>query len=128
MVTIPAIVLFVSAIFLGNLAFSAMGLGMAIVYLFIYQVGSIAGVVDCCGFKYAVFIQAIGLAVIQPLILYSVGLRKHLKWDLLIAFIPVQFVGTPLGLYLQEYTPVPVLKCGVGVLTIAVSVWQLFNI
>ena len=56
---------------------------------------------ECCNLKYAVFLQTIGRLVIQPLVLYFVGLRTNLRLELLFAFIPIQFVGTPLGQYLQ---------------------------
>jgi len=131
MVSIPVIAHFAAATFFGNVAFSAMGFGMAICYLFVYQIGALAGLVECCGLpglKYAVFIQTIGMAVIQPIVLWNVNLRKNFRWDLLLTMLPMQFLGAPVGQFLQVYTPAEILKIVVGVATILVAGWQIFNI
>ena len=60
--------------------------------------------------------------------LWHVGLRKHIRPEILLLMIPASLVSTPLGQYLQEYTPAPVLKIVIGVLTIGVACWQIFNI
>lgn len=131
MADLPIIGFFALATFLANFAFSAMSFGMAIVFLFIYQIGSMAGLFahfDCCGLKYAVFIQTFGLFVIQPLVLWSVGIRKNHRLELLVPFLIVQFVGTPLGQYLQDFTPTPILQLVIGCLTILVGFKQFHNI
>ena len=130
-VNIPVIAQFAAATFFGNVAFSAMGFGMAICYLFVYQIGALAGLTECCdlpGLKYAVFIQTIGMTVIQPIVLWNVNLRKNFRWDLILTMVPMQLVGAPLGQVLQAYTPSEVLKIIVGVVTIAVAAWQAFNL
>ena len=131
MLNIPVIAHFAAATFFGNVAFSAMGFGMAICYLFVYQIGALAGLTECCalpGLKYAVFIQTIGMTVIQPIVLWNVNLRKNFRWDLILTMVPMQLVGAPLGQILQAYTPSEVLKIIVGVVTIAVAAWQAFNL
>ena len=130
-VNIPVIAHFAVSTFFGNVAFSAMGFGMAICYLFVYQVGALAGLTECCGLpglKYAVFIQTIGMTVIQPIVLWKVNLRKNFRWDLILTMVPAQLVGAPLGQILQAYTPSEVLKIIVGVVTIGVAAWQAFNL
>ena len=82
--------------FLANLVFSAMGVGMAIIFLFCYQIGVISNLIEE-NLKYAVFIQTFALFVIQPMVLSSVNLKKNAKMDLLVPFILVQFIGTPIG-------------------------------
>ena len=131
MVGIPVIAHFAAAAFFGNVAFSAMGFGMGICFLFVYQIGAIAGLTDCCGLpglKYAVFIQTIAALVVQPIVLWRVGLKKNLRLEMMLTFIPMQFIGTPLGQFLQDYTPSEILKIIVGVVTLGVAFWQIFNI
>ena len=131
MVSIPVIAHFAAAAFFGNTAFCAMGFGMGICFLFVYQIGAIAGLTDCCGLpglKYAVFIQTIAALVVQPIVLWKVGLKKNLRFEMMLTFIPMQFIGTPLGQFLQDYTPSEILKIIVGVVTLGVAFWQIFNI
>ena len=73
MAAASVIAFFSTAVFLGNVAFSATGFAMAIVFLFLYQLGSLAWL-DCCNIRYAVFIQTIGFVVILPI--------TGLFWDL----------------------------------------------
>ena len=126
---IPTIAYFTFMSFMASFVFSAMGIGSAVIFLFIHQIGSLFGLfVDCCGLKYAVFIQGLMLAVIQPFVLMSSGLKVNLRFDLLVPFILIQFVGTPIGQFLQDYTPGSILKMIIGVLTIIVAAKQIHNI
>ena len=113
--------------FLANLVFSAMGVGMAIIFLFCYQIGVISNLIEE-NLKYAVFIQTFALFVIQPMVLSSVNLKKNAKMELLLPFILVQFIGTPIGQWLQDYTPVPIMKMIIGILTIFVAFKQIHTI
>ena len=115
--------------FMASFVFSALGIGSAVVFLFLHQIGSLSGLfVDCCGLKYALFIQGLMLAVIQPFVLIASGLKVNLRFDLLVPFILIQFVGTPIGQFLQDFTPGSVLKMIIGVLTIMVATKQIHNI
>ena len=126
---IPTIAYFTFMSFMASFVFSAMGIGSAVIFLFIHQIGSLFGLFDdCCGLKYAVFIQGLMLAVIQPFVLMSSGLKVNLRFDLLVPFILIQFVGTPIGQFLQDYTPGSILKMIIGVLTIVVAGKQIHNI
>ena len=78
MAAASVIAFFSTAVFLGNVAFSATGFAMAIVFLFLYQLGSLAWL-DCCNIRYAVFIQTIGFVVILPITLWRSNLRDNLK-------------------------------------------------
>ena len=115
---------FSTTVFLGNVAFSATGFAMAIVFVFLYQLGSLAWL-DCCNIRYAVFIQTIGFVVILPITLWRSNLRDNIRAELLVAFVPITFAGTPLGQYLQDFTPVGALKVLIGSLTILVVASQI---
>ena len=78
--------------------------------------------------KTAVFLQTISLAVISPIMMWHVGLKENIRWELVLLMIPSQVVSAPLGQFLQDYTPGALLKVIVGVLTIGVAINQLFNI
>ena len=124
MAAASVIAFFSAAVFLGNVAFSATGFTTAIVFLFLYQLGSLAWL-DCCNIRYAVFIQTIGFVVIIPITLWRSNLRDNIRAELLAAFVPITFAGTPLGQYLQDSTPVGALKVLIGSLTILVAAWQI---
>ena len=113
--------------FMANLIFSAMGIGMATIFIFWYQIGVLANLIED-DLKYAVFIQTLALFIIQPIVLCSVNLKKHARLDLLIPFILVQFVGTPIGQWLQDHTPVLIMKMLIGILTLLVSIKQIHSI
>ena len=104
MAAASVIAFFSTAVFLGNVAFSATGFAMAIVFLFLYQLGSLARL-DCCNIRYAVFIQTIIFFVILPITLWRSNLRDNTRTELLVAFVPITFAGTPLGQYLEAFTP-----------------------
>ena len=124
MAAASVVAFFSTAVFLGNVAFSATGFAMAIVFLFLYQLGSLAWL-DCCNIRYAVFIQTIGFVVILPITLWRSYLRDNIRTELLVAFVPITFAGTPLGQYLQDFTPVGALKVLIGSLTILAAAWQI---
>lgn len=56
---IDIVILSLSA-FIGNVGVAVTGFGMAILYLFVWQIATLAGY-DGADFKYAVFIQALAL-------------------------------------------------------------------
>lgn len=123
--------LFSLTTFLAAFLQGAMSFGLSIMFLFIYQIISMTGLfvlTDFYDLKYAVFIQNIALMVVNPCILWSVGLKKNYKMELVLPFIPVQLIGTPIGQYLHKYTPVSVLKLMIGCLTILIGAKHAFNI
>lgn len=127
MESVATILLLTLSTFLGNVIFSAIGFGMAIIFFFVFEIGSLCGISDDVDFKRVIFLQTLGVMVIQPIVLYQAG-RKNLRLELLLAFIPVEFIGTPLGQMVQDITPTPILKLTVGILTIFVACFQIFNI
>ena len=128
MAEVSVVAFFALAAFLGTVAFSATGFAMGIMFLFVYQLGSLAGdgwLDQCCSIRYAVFIQSIAFAVVIPVVLWRVNIRKNIRYDLLFGFVPVTLVATPLGQYMQDYTPVSILKITVGVITVVIALWQI---
>ena len=95
MVAVEDIILLSLASFLGNVGVALTGFGMAIVYLFIWQIAVLAGYDS--SFKYAVFIQAIALFSAQPLMLYKAEVRTYASRRMLLYFVPITIIATPLG-------------------------------
>jgi len=80
--------------FLGNIGVALTGFGMAIIFFFVYQIAYVSGFeID---FKYALLVQALSLASIQPLLLYKSGVREHASRQMMFYFIPITLVSTPL--------------------------------
>ena len=131
MASIEVLIFLAVGAFLSSMVFCAMGFGMAITFLFLYQIGALAGLENCCGLpklREIVFLQTIALASAQLVLLWGVGLKKNVRWEILILMIPSQLVAAPLGQLLQDHTPNSVLKMIVGLLTIIVAAWQLVKI
>ena len=63
------VVLLSLAAFLGNVGVSLTGFGMAIIFIFVWQIAVLLGYDS--NFKYAVYIQALSLFSVQPLLLYK---------------------------------------------------------
>jgi len=127
MATITVVAFFTFCTFLANIVFSALGFGQAILFLFLYHLGEISGILDCCNLRYAVFIQTITFAVVVPFTLWRFGVVKNTRAELIIGFVPLTLAGTPLGSYLQDYTPVPILKIIVGTISMIVAVKQIYG-
>lgn len=121
--------LFALATFMATLLHGSLSFGMAIMFLFVYQTGSVfivqTGHYDI---KYALFMQTFALFIINPYILCSVGLKRNFQMELVIPFIPMQLIGTPIGQYLAKYTSVSIMKLVIGCFIILfISVRQLFH-
>ena len=131
MATIAAILFCALSMFVGSVCMTAMGFGSGICYLFIYQIGSMAGLEECCGLpdlKYEVMLQNLGLAAISPVLLWGTGLRENVSWLIFLVLLPIGLIVGPVGQFLQGYTPVPILRIIIGVATLFVAIWQLFAI
>ena len=66
MAAASVVAFFSTAVFLGNVAFSATGFARVIVFLFLYQRGSLAWL-DSCNIEYAVLIDTLGFVAILPI-------------------------------------------------------------
>ncbi|CAK0843771.1 unnamed protein product [Prorocentrum cordatum] len=113
------------ATFLGNVGVAVTGFGMAIVYLFVWQVARLCGWE--AGFKHAVFIQAIGLFAAQPLLLRQANIRKHGSRNLLKLFVPVTVLSTPLGQWLGIYVDEKAVQTAGGVVICLFAAFEVFR-
>ena len=68
MAAASVVAFFSTAAFPGNVAFSATGFARVIVFLFLYQLGSLAWL-DSSNIKYAVLIETLGFVAILPITL-----------------------------------------------------------
>ena len=68
MAAASVVAFFSTAVFLGNAAFTEKGFARVIVYLFLYQLGSLAWL-DSCNIKDAVLIETLGFVAILPITL-----------------------------------------------------------
>ena len=106
MTTIAAILFCALSMFVGSICMTAMGFGSAICYLFIYQIGSMAGLEECCGLpdlKYEVLLLTIGLNTISPILLWVTDIRGNVSWPLALVMVPICLVAVPVGQLLQGY-------------------------
>ena len=103
MAAASVIAFFFAPVFLGNVAFNATGFARVNVFLFLYQLGSLAWL-DYCNMRYAVFKQTLGFVAILPITLQRSNLRDNICAELLVTFVPIMHIaGTPLGQYLQDF-------------------------
>eukprot|EP00581_Thalassiosira_minuscula_P001281 CAMPEP_0183743290 /NCGR_PEP_ID=MMETSP0737-20130205/65142_1 /TAXON_ID=385413 /ORGANISM="Thalassiosira miniscula, Strain CCMP1093" /LENGTH=498 /DNA_ID=CAMNT_0025978901 /DNA_START=159 /DNA_END=1652 /DNA_ORIENTATION=+ len=119
------IVLLSACSFLGNVGKAVTGFGMAIVFLFVWNVVEVFGYDG--DFKYAVFIQSLALFCIQPLALYNAQVIKNAYRDILLLFIPITLISTPLGQLLNEFVPTKTIQAVAGVLVALVALWEFYT-
>lgn len=110
--------------FLGNVGVALTGFGMAIVYIFFWQIAFLSGYMG--NFKYAVFIQSIALASVQPILLYQANVRKHASRKMLMYFVPITIVSTPLGQLTADYVPTNIIQSVGGVLVSLVAIREVY--
>jgi hypothetical protein len=142
--------------FMGNVGVSLTGFGMAIVYLFVWQIAVLAGYEG--SLKFAVFVQAIALFSaqvglrladllhatylylpclhsprclfsfgMQPLLLYKAKVRQNASSKLLQYFIPITILATPLGQITSKHISTELVEAIAGVLVTFVSVREMYN-
>lgn len=101
------------------------GFGMAIIFLFVWNIAEVSGYDG--DFKYAVFIQSLALICIQPISLYNAQIFKHAYRHILVLFIPITLVSTPLGQLLSEYVPTKTVQAVAGAVVALVALWELYT-
>ena len=111
--------------FLGNIGASLTGFGQAIIFLFIWQIVELAGYTG--DFKSAVFIQALSLFSMQPLVLYKARVWKNAYRRVLILFVPITLISTPLGQLVSDGVPNSIVQAVAGVLVTFVACWELYS-
>ncbi len=111
--------------FLGTIGASLTGFGQAIIFLFIWQIVELAGYNG--DFKSAVFIQALSLFSMQPLVLYKAKVWKNAHRRVLVLFVPITLVSTPLGQLVSDGVPTSIVQAVAGVLVTFVACWELYS-
>eukprot|EP00571_Detonula_confervacea_P009001 CAMPEP_0172314472 /NCGR_PEP_ID=MMETSP1058-20130122/22624_1 /TAXON_ID=83371 /ORGANISM="Detonula confervacea, Strain CCMP 353" /LENGTH=329 /DNA_ID=CAMNT_0013028353 /DNA_START=49 /DNA_END=1035 /DNA_ORIENTATION=+ len=119
------IILLSACSFAGNTGKAITGFGMAIIYLFVWQIAELAGYEG--DFKYAVFIQSLALLSIQPIALYNAQVIKNSYRRILLLFIPITLISTPLGQLLSEHVPTKTVQSVAGVLVLVVALWEVYS-
>lgn len=110
--------------FLGNIGAAVTAFGQAIIFLFVWQIVELAGYEG--DFKFAVFIQALSLFSIQPLQLYQANVIKHVHRRILLLFVPIILISTPLGQLVSAYVPTKIVQAVAGILVTFVALWELY--
>lgn len=123
--TTADIILLSACAFLGNIGKAVTGFGMAITFLFVWNIVDLAGYNG--DFKYAVFIQSLSLISVQPLALYNASVIKNSYRSILLAFIPITLISTPLGQLLSEYVPTKTVQAVAGALVGFVAIWEMYD-
>ena len=111
--------------FLGTIGASLTGFGQAIIFLFVWQIVELAGYNG--DFKSAVFIQALSLFSMQPLVLYKAKVWKNAHRRVLLLFVPITLVSTPLGQLVSDGVPTNIVQAVAGVLVTFVACWELYS-
>jgi len=110
--------------FIGNIGAALTGFGQAIIFLFVYQIVDLAGYDG--DFKNAVFIQALSLFSMQPLLLYKANVIKYAHRRILLLFVPITLISTPLGQLVSAYVPTKVVQAVAGVLVTLVAIREIY--
>lgn len=118
------IILLSSCSFIGNIGAALTGFGQAILFLFVYQIVDLAGYDG--DFKNAVFIQALSLFSMQPLLLYKANVIKYAHRRILLIFVPITLISTPLGQLVSAYVPTKVVQAVAGVLVTLVAMREIY--
>jgi len=110
--------------FIGNIGAALTGFGQAIIFLFVYQIVDLAGYDG--DFKNAVFIQALSLFSMQPLLLFKANVIKYAHRRILLLFVPITLISTPLGQLVSAYVPTKVVQAVAGVLVTLVAMREIY--
>ncbi|KAL7526019.1 hypothetical protein ACHAXR_001275, partial [Thalassiosira sp. AJA248-18] len=111
--------------FVGNVGKAVTGFGMAILYLFVWQIVELAGYEG--DFKYAVFIQSLALFSIQPIAIYNAQVREYAYRHILLLFVPITLISTPLGQLVSDKVPTRTVQSVAGVLVFLVALWEMYD-
>lgn len=114
------IALLSSCSFLGNFGAALTGFGEAIIFLFCWQVVDLLGY-DDGDFKSAIFIQSLSLFSVQPFLLWETSVIKYAHRRILLLFVPITLIFTPVGQYVGGIAPIPLMKKVAGVVVLMVA-------
>jgi len=111
--------------FVANIGAAVTGFGQAIIFLFVWQIAELAGYDG--SFKSAVFIQALSLFSMQPLLLYKAKVWRNAHRRVLLLFVPITLISTPLGQLVSNEVPTDIVLMVAGVLVTFVACWELYS-
>jgi hypothetical protein len=77
--------------------------------------------------NFALFIQAFSLFCTQPLLLKQAQTFKSSSRTLLMWFLPMTVLATPLGQFVGDSAPIKILQCVGGVLITGLSLFELYQ-
>ncbi|EJK64898.1 hypothetical protein THAOC_14314 [Thalassiosira oceanica] len=123
--TVEDIVLLSCCGFAGNIGAAVTGFGQAIIYLFVWQIVELAGYSG--DFKYAVFVQSLSLFSMQPLLLYKANVVGNAYRRILLLFVPITLITTPLGQLLSDSVPTAIVQAVAGALVTFVACFELYR-
>ncbi len=121
---VDVVVLSLSAFF-GNFGVALTGFGMAIVYLFIWQIAALSGYEG--KFAEAVFIQAFSLFCVQPLLVYKADVWNNASKRMLYLFIPATLIATPLGQFTAGEISVEIIVLVGAILVTFIAIFEIYN-
>lgn len=111
--------------FLGSVGAALTGFGQAIIFLFFWQIIELAGYDG--DFKSAVFIQALSLFSMQPIVLYKARVWANADRRVLCLFVPITLISTPLGQLVSSRVPTDLIQAVAGFLVMFVALWELYS-
>eukprot|EP01063_Lacrimia_lanifica_P001743 TRINITY_DN108_c1_g2_i1.p1 TRINITY_DN108_c1_g2~~TRINITY_DN108_c1_g2_i1.p1 ORF type:complete len:1377 (+),score=442.89 TRINITY_DN108_c1_g2_i1:66-4133(+) len=111
--------------FVGNVGVAVTGFGMAILYIFAWQIAVLSGYDS--DFKFAIFIQALSLLAVQPLLLRKAQVWEHADRRMLKYFVPVTIVSTPCGQVLAEYVSSEWIQTIGGAVVTFVAIFEFYQ-
>jgi len=136
---IVTILVFSFASFLGNFGVCVTGMGMALLFLFVYSIADFIGIMnddECgemirkCDVKQAIFLQSVALTTTMPILLWKSrdDIKMYTNKKLLLAFIPATIIGTPIGNFLQDKIRSEIILIMVGVMITLFCCFQLLRL
>lgn len=75
----------------------------------------------------AVFIQALSLFSMQPVIVYKAKVWIDANFRVLWLFVPITLVSTPLGQMVSYRVPTDIVQAVAGVLVVFVACWEIYG-
>ena len=119
--------------FCASIVWGTTGFGYALIFLTVYQLVEFTGIMDRSTFKYAIFLQSIGLTAISSFaIIHKMRELKTFKfcWMFLVPTVGLSFPLGIFGTWLKKYAPTSTIRiiCGMAILfSIMVKLYKMFG-
>lgn len=119
------IIVLSAASFFANLGVAVTGFGMGITFIFVWQIAVEMGYSS--DIKFAIFIQALSLLAVQPLLFRNAEIHKHGTPTLLKILIPVVLITTPIGQLASAYAEGATVKLVTGIIVSFAAGFELYR-